>query len=79
MALFAYFLYISIGQHGNLRAIMQETENAKVRLEQAQQVNQHLVEERDKLNTSDYVEKLAREELGLVKPGEVPYIPAQKN
>lgn len=79
MAIFAYFLYVCLGQQGDLRAITQETEMTKVRLEQVKQINQGLSEERDRLNTSGYVEKLAREELGLVKPGEVPYIPAGKN
>lgn len=76
--IFVYFLYVSIGQMGNFRTITQETEANKVRLEQAKQVNQQLLEERDRLNTPNYIEKVAREELGLVKPGEVPYIPAQK-
>ena len=30
---------------------------------------------KNKLNSPAYVEKIAREQLGLVKPGEVPYIP----
>ncbi len=34
--------------------------------------NQGLKEEVRRLNTPDYVEQLARQELGLVKPGEVP-------
>lgn len=73
-----YFLYVSIGQIDSFRTITQETEMNKVRLEQAKQVNQQLLEERDRLNTPNYIEKVAREELGLVRPGEVPYIPAQK-
>ncbi|HZW82904.1 MAG TPA: septum formation initiator family protein [Candidatus Deferrimicrobium sp.] len=36
------------------------------------QKNQNLQEEIRRLNTPDYVEQLARRELGLVKPGEVP-------
>lgn len=79
MGIFAYFIYVSVGQQGEFRAITQETEATKVQLDQAAKLNQSLKEERDRLNTPEYVEKLAREELGLVKPGEVPYIPAGKN
>jgi cell division protein DivIC len=39
---------------------------------QLAQKNQNLQEEIRRLNTPDYVEQLARRELGLVKPGEVP-------
>jgi len=48
-------------------------------MEQLQQINANLNDERTKLNKPTYIEKIAREELGLVKPGEIPYIPAGKN
>jgi len=34
-----------------------------------------MVDEKKHLASPTYVEKIAREQLGLVKPGEVPYIP----
>lgn len=74
-----YFMYLIIGQQSQLSAIEAENKAARQRLEQAAQVNASLIEERNKLNTPGYIEKIAREELGLVKPGEVPYIPAAKN
>lgn len=37
--------------------------------------NQALIEEARRLQSPDYVEQLARQELGLVKPGEVPIAP----
>ena len=39
-----------------------------------QQINEELSREKDNLNKFEYVEKVAREELGMTKPGEVPYI-----
>ncbi|MPM67484.1 Cell division protein FtsL [bioreactor metagenome] len=77
--IFGYFMYLIVGQQGQLSAIEAENKAARQRLEQAAQVNASLIEERNKLNTPAYIEKIAREELGLVKPGEVPYIPAAKN
>lgn len=72
-----YFIYLIVGQHGQLSAIESESKAAQQRLEQVTQLNSALNEEKKQLNSPTYVEKLAREELGLVKPGEVPYIPAK--
>ena len=77
--IFGYFIYLIVGQQNQLSAIEYENKAARQRLEQAVQENTALTEERAKLNTPAYIEKIAREELGLVKPGEVPYIPAVKN
>lgn len=74
-----YFVYILAGQQMDLQAINKEKEAARQKLEQLQQANTHLIEERGQLAKPAYIEKIAREELGLVKPGEVPYIPAGKN
>ena len=80
LAMFAvagYFIYLLVGQHGQLNAIEAESKAAQQRLEQVTKLNSTLTEEKKQLNNPTYVEKLAREELGLVKPGEVPYIPAK--
>jgi cell division protein FtsL len=74
-----YSLYILAGQQVELNAINKEKEAVQQKIEQLQQTNASLNEERSKLNKPSYIEKLAREELGLVKPGEVPYVPAGKN
>lgn len=37
--------------------------------------NKALQEEVQRLNTPDYIEQLARRDLGLVKPGEIPLTP----
>ena len=74
-----YFLYVLAGQQMDLQAIHKEKEAARQKLEQLQQVNANLNDERSRLTKPSYIEKIAREELGLVKPGEVPYVPAVKN
>ncbi|MEG6586165.1 FtsB family cell division protein [Dendrosporobacter sp. 1207_IL3150] len=79
LIIFGYFLYVCLGQYNQLSAINQEKETAKQQLEQMRQNNASLQEERKRLNDRTYIEKLAREELGLAKPGETPYIPAAKN
>lgn len=78
VAFAAYFLYLVIGQQVELFIARQSAEVARAQLEQARQVNRALREEKARLSNLQYIEKLAREELGLVKPGEVPYIPTEK-
>ncbi len=79
VVLVAYFAFLFIGQQSQILAINREAEATRIQLEQAMKVNSALIEERNRLNTLSHVEKIAREELGLVKPGETPYIPSQKN
>lgn len=69
-----YAVYICGNQHLQYLVVSREAEGSRMRLEQLQQVNQSMLNEKQQLLTSSYVEKLAREELGLVKPGEVPYV-----
>ena len=78
IALSCYFIYLSIGQQIQLNAIGQETKSIQIEQAQFEQINTALKAERDALNDRRYVEKVAREELGLVKPGETPYIGAGK-
>lgn len=79
LAVVGYCLYVLAGQQMEMNALNREAEATRIRLEQLRQSNQSLADEKGKLTTPAYVEKLAREELGLVKPGEVPYIPVEKN
>ena len=78
IALSGYFIYMCIGQQSQLASIRRETQSTRMQLEQLQQANTTLADERNSLYDPKYVEKLAREELGLVKPGEIPYLPGDK-
>lgn len=70
----AYFGYVGVEQQININNIDQERSIAEVRLAEAKKMNQELQEEKSKLGQAEYVERIAREELGLVKKGEIPYI-----
>lgn len=72
------FLYLFISQTFSMWEIHQETVANRQKLEQVEQVHQDLLTERAELDTPEYIEKVARENLGLVKPGEVPYVPSKK-
>ena len=73
-----YFSYTAIQQYLQLKAISQEQAAVEARLSQAQKVNEELLQEKNNLGKIDYIEKIAREELGMTKQGEMPYISSKK-
>ena len=58
-----------LGQAYRLVAVYQEKQ-----LQELQQRNEELEQEKARLQDPKTIEGVAREELGLVKPGEVPYV-----
>ncbi|QDR83360.1 Cell division protein FtsL [Sporomusa termitida] len=72
-----YFCYVIILQQTELYQIRREMDVVNTRLAEAEGVNKSLTAEKKQLSMTEYIEKVAREQLGLVKPGEVPYIPAR--
>ncbi|MBP2662508.1 MAG: ftsL 2 [Firmicutes bacterium] len=77
MVMAGYFCYVFIGQQTELARIRQEAELVNTRMNEAVALNTSLTAEKEMLSTAAYIEKVAREQLGLVKPGEVPYIPSR--
>ena len=71
----AYFIYLAVEQQFELYTIQRETYSLKNRIAELEQANKAMIDEKKQLAAPAYVEKIAREQLGLVKPGEVPYIP----
>ena len=57
-----------------LVAIYQEKQHIEQQLQELQQRNDELEQEKAKLQDPKNIENVAREQLGLVKPGEVPYV-----
>lgn len=79
-SLFMTFLAI-YGDQGwrGIKRFQQEINKLQKRIELLQQENQSLAEEIQKLRTEPYyTEKIAREELGMVKPGEKVFIITRK-
>lgn len=58
--------------------ITQEHDAVTQKIEEETIVQQQLQEECEKLNDHNYIEQVARDELGLVKEGEVPFISRAK-
>ena len=51
---------------------------AQARYEAAKKENEELLKEQQNLGDPDYVERLAREDLGMTRQGELPYIYSRK-
>ena len=69
-----YVVYSFADQALQLSELRREASNLRAREATLQSDNERLRQEQQLLQTDAYVEKVAREELGLVKPGETPYI-----
>jgi cell division protein FtsB len=75
-ALAALLVYVFVfSRHGYLRRreLLRENERLQSELRELRDENARLREELSRLDDPDAVEKLAREELGLVKDGETVY------
>lgn len=77
LGVFLYFGYLGYEQQIQLDEIASQQVEVKVRLEAVKAENEKLQAEKERLGQMAYVEKVAREELGLVKPGEMPYVSAR--
>ncbi|MBR2215407.1 MAG: septum formation initiator family protein [Selenomonadaceae bacterium] len=73
-----YFSSVLIHQQFYLNQVGADKQTAESRVDQARAENEALKAERDRLNDRAFIEKVAREELGLTKPGELPYSSAGK-
>ncbi len=73
-----WFSYKFVQQQSSLNAVNQNYAVAKARLAKAQERNATLRVERDSLSDAAYIEKVAREDLGMTRQGEMPYISARR-
>lgn len=68
-----YFSTVLISQQVRLNQVERDQIASDYRLETARQENEALLREKEKLGDLEQIERIAREELGMTKPGEVPY------
>lgn len=73
-AMSVYFVYALVQQHWQLTEIDRNYAVAQERLRVAQERNEQLKAERARMDDPVYIEKVAREELGLTRQGETPYL-----
>lgn len=73
-----YFGYSSLGQIRLALELRQKIAAVNAQIEAGRQRTEELKKEITYLKSDAYVEKAAREQLGLVKPGEIIFLPAEK-
>lgn len=72
-AMVAYFLTVLASQQVHLSHVSESQRIADKRLEQAKATNDKLRKELAELQDINNIERIAREDLGLAKEGEMPY------
>lgn len=77
IAMVAYITFSISSQIGRLQAMQNNVETIQSQVEELKHKNAALREELKRIKTDSYVEQVAREQLGLVKPGETLIVPAQ--
>lgn len=74
----AYFITILASQQVHLSHVSESQHMADKRLEAAKAENAKLKKQYEELQDVDNIERIAREDLGLAKQGELPYQAASK-
>ena len=77
IAIIVYFSSILISQQFYLSQVNEDQAAAEARLAAAQEEHDKLVKEKENLGRLDYIEKIAREQLGMTRKGELPYNPGR--
>ena len=77
-AMIAYFSTVLISQQVHLSHVSESQRIADKRLEKAKATNEKLRKELAELQDIENIERLAREDLGLAKDGEMPYQAARQ-
>ena len=77
LILIGYLSCLIINQEMYLSEINQQTNSAQKQLDDAKEQNKNLKIEKENLQKPEYIERVARDELGMTKPGEVPYISSE--
>ena len=72
--LLIYGIYILTVQAIQITELKREKERVETEISLLEERYQNLQDEAEGLYTEDYIEKVAREELGLVKKGEQAYV-----
>lgn len=77
-AFFLYFCYVLIDQQKVILARESEIARMKEKIGEEQAINEELTKQREIINSDKYVEKIAREKLGMVRKEERVFIDISK-
>lgn len=72
--LIVYLLYTLTAQHMIIRRTQAKEKQIQAQIEQITEENDRLKEELERTQSDEYIEKVARERLGLIKSGEIMFV-----
>jgi len=75
---FLYFAYVMVDQQKMLYAKDMEMADIQAKIKQEEKVGQELQKKKETLESDEYIEKVAREKLGMVKQEEKVFIDVNK-
>ncbi len=78
IVLIVYFIITFISQQKKLNSYKTEQEYVASKIEEQEKLNKTLISKKDKINSTEYIEEIAREKLDMYKPNESVYIDVGK-
>jgi len=78
IAVALYFVYVLADQQVIINRYKQDFAQLEQKIEEEEQRNRQLKREKEMLDSDEYIEKVAREKLGMVKEGERLYVDINK-
>ena len=74
IAVLIYFIYTLVSQQQTLNSYKQEAPTYSNQIEEANDKNEELKNVKNNINSTEYIENMAREKLGMYLPNERVYI-----
>jgi cell division protein FtsL len=73
-AIFIYLSYLAVGQQKLIYAKNLEDSKMESKIAEERKTNEELKKEKEIINSDEYIEKVARDKLGMVKKNERLYV-----
>lgn len=73
-----YICYLFVAQQVDISRLNKEEKALDKKIAEAQQINRDLEKEKEAAGTPEYIERVAREKLGYMKPEEKVFIDSKK-
>jgi Septum formation initiator len=74
----AYLTYLMIGQERIIRDKSSQITSVNQKIEDEKSKNTELNKQKEQVNSPEYIEKIARDQLGMVKPDEKVFVDINK-
>lgn len=78
IGLFIYFTYLLVNQQTVLNQCNKDLLSIGIKIEEQTRRNEDLQKKKELLTSDEYIEEVAREELGMVKEGEKVFVDVNK-